>query len=75
MFLLLNAWLKFHVDKLLKEAVTLEPVPPPPPPLPVFTVIGNVLPSPLVNVIVFNDTDAVTNSEPVFVLPPPPFKA
>jgi hypothetical protein len=26
---------------------------------PVFTVIGNVLPSPLVNVIVFNDTDAV----------------
>ena len=33
---------------------------PPPPPLPVLTVIGNVVPLPLVNVIVFNDTDAVT---------------
>ena len=31
----------------------------PPPPLPVLTVIGNVAPSPLVNVIVFEDTDAV----------------
>ena len=27
---------------------------------PVFTIIGNVEPSPLVNVIVFDDTDAVT---------------
>ena len=33
---------------------------PPPPPLPVLTVIGNVVPLPLVNVIVFDDTDAVT---------------
>jgi hypothetical protein len=32
----------------------------PPPPLPVLTVIGNVVPLPLVNVIVFDDTDAVT---------------
>ena len=32
----------------------------PPPPLPVLTVIGNVVPLPLVNVIVFEDTDAVT---------------
>ena len=32
---------------------------PPPPPDPVFTVIGNVEPSPLVNVIVFKATDAV----------------
>jgi hypothetical protein len=30
-----------------------------PPPEPVFTVIGNVDPSPLVNVIVFNETEAV----------------
>ena len=33
---------------------------PPPPPLPVLTVMGNVVPLPLVNVIVFDDTDAVT---------------
>jgi len=33
-----------------------------PPPLPVLTVIGNVVPSPLVNVIVFEDTDAVTKA-------------
>jgi hypothetical protein len=30
-------------------------------------VIGNVLPSPFVNVIVLLDTDAVVNSDPVFV--------
>jgi hypothetical protein len=36
------------------------------PPLdPVFTVIGNVLPSPLVNVIVLELTDAVIKNEPV----------
>ena len=34
----------------------------PPPPLPVLTVIGNVVPLPLVNVIVFEDTDAVTKA-------------
>ena len=34
----------------------------PPPPLPVLTVSGNVVPSPLVNVIVFKDTDAVTKA-------------
>jgi len=33
-----------------------------PPPLPVSTVIGKVEPSPLVKVIVFNDTDAVVNT-------------
>jgi hypothetical protein len=38
---------------------------PPPPPEPVFTVIGNVEPSPLVNVIVFNDTEAVISKDPV----------
>ena len=32
------------------------------PPLPVLTVIGNVVPLPLVNVIVFEDTDAVTKA-------------
>jgi hypothetical protein len=32
---------------------------PPPPPLPVLTVIGNVVPSPLVKVIVLEETDAV----------------
>jgi hypothetical protein len=49
---------------------------PPPPPEPVLTVIGNVLPSPFVNVIVFRFTEAVVNSDPVFVEPPvPPFKA
>ena len=32
----------------------------PPPPLPVLTVMGNVVPLSLVNVIVFEDTDAVT---------------
>jgi len=39
---------------------------------PVLTVIGNVDPSPLVNVIVFEDTEAVVSNEPVFVTPPPP---
>jgi hypothetical protein len=34
----------------------------------VSTVIGNVLPSPLVNVIVFEDTEAVVKSEAVFAL-------
>jgi hypothetical protein len=34
---------------------------------PVLTIIGNVLPSPLVNVIVFDDMDAVVSSDPVFV--------
>ena len=48
---------------------------PPPPPLPVSTVIGKVEPSPLVKVIVFNDTDAVVSKDPVSVLPPPPFNA
>jgi hypothetical protein len=42
----------------------------PPPPLPVFTVIGNVEPSPLVNVIVFDSTDAVINRDPVSILSP-----
>lgn len=53
--------------KSLKDAVEFDPetvftlntVLIPPPPLPVFTVIGNVLPSPFVKVIVFKDTDAV----------------
>jgi hypothetical protein len=46
----------------------------PPPPDPVATVIGNVLPSPLVNVIVFEDTDAVVSRLAVLtVLPPPLF--
>ena len=45
------------------------------PPLPVSIVIGNVVESPLVNVIVFNDTDAVVNKEPVSVLLPPLFNA
>jgi hypothetical protein len=37
---------------------------------PVFTVIGNVVPLPFVNVIIFEETDAVINNEPVSVLPP-----
>ena len=32
------------------------------------TVIGNVLPSPLVNVIVFKVADAVNNNDPVFTV-------
>jgi len=55
------------ISKLLIEPVTpREPVisadpvkGKPTPPLPVLTVIGNVVPLPLVNVIVFVDTDAV----------------
>jgi putative N-acetylmannosamine-6-phosphate epimerase len=35
--------------------------------LPVLTVIGKVLPSPLVNVIVLDDIDAVVNKDPVLV--------
>ena len=34
-------------------------------PDPVLTVIGNVDPSPLVKVIILEDTDAVINNEPV----------
>jgi hypothetical protein len=45
-----------------REFVVVPPPPPPPPPEPVLTVIGNVLPSPLVNVIVFNETEAVINA-------------
>jgi hypothetical protein len=41
---------------------------PPPPPEPVFTVIGNVEPSPLVKVIVFELTDAVVKNEPVLIV-------
>jgi hypothetical protein len=41
---------------------------PPPPPEPVFTVIGNVEPLPLVKVIVFEITDAVTKNEPVLIV-------
>ena len=37
----------------------------PPPPLPVFTVIGNVVPSPFVNVIVLRFTDAVIKDDAV----------
>ena len=55
------------ISKLLIEPVTVkEPVisadpvkGKPTPPLPVLTVIGNVVPLPLVNVIVFDNTDAV----------------
>ena len=43
-----------------------------PPPEPVATVIGNVLPSPLVNVIVFEDTDAVVSKLAVLTVPPLP---
>ena len=43
----------------------------PPPPDPVFTVIRNVDPLPFVKVIVFKSTDAVVNSDPVGVDPPP----
>ena len=51
-------------------------VDPPPPLEPVFTVIGNVLPSPFVNVIVFKFTEAVVSRDPVFVEPPvPPLRA
>ena len=60
----------------MKEAVAFEPVILLPPPEPVFTVIGNVLPSPLVKVIVFNTTEAVVNRLDVLTVPPlPAFKA
>jgi hypothetical protein len=46
-----------------------------PPPLPVGTTIGKVEPSPFVNVIVLPAIEAVVKSEPVSVVPLPPFKA
>jgi hypothetical protein len=60
------------VKELNELVVTKDPVLIVAPPDPVFTVIGNVVPSPFVKVIVFNNTDAVKRSEPVFVVPPPP---
>ena len=45
-----------------------------PPPDPVATVIAKVLPSPFVKVMTFWLADAVTNRDPVFVVPPPPDK-
>ena len=44
-------------------------------PLPAGTTIGKVEPSPFVNVIVLPAIEAVVRSEPVSVVPPPPFKA
>jgi hypothetical protein len=49
----------------LKLEVVTNPLVSAVPPDPVLTVIGNVDPSPFVNVIVFKDTEAVVKREPV----------
>jgi hypothetical protein len=49
----------------LKLEVVTNPLVSTVPPDPVLTVIGNVDPSPLVKVIVLEDTEAVVNNEPV----------
>ena len=51
----------------IPEPALIWVTPTPPPPEPVSIVIGNVVPSPLVNVIVFKDTEAVLNKLPVLV--------
>jgi hypothetical protein len=56
-----------EVNELKEEVVTKPLVSTgPPPPEPVFTVIGKVDPSPLVNVIVFKITEAVVKAFGVY---------
>jgi hypothetical protein len=70
---LLSPLVNVRFGELNEAVVTSDPVEVATlPPDPVFTVIGNVDPSPFVNVIVFKFTDAVTSNEPVDVDPPTP---